>query len=707
MAYVTPQTSGSIIRNVTSGVDIITEWKVNILPVTSTNALTFTFTHYLKTTKTITVKLAGIGSFDEVKTTVPGGFGSTSTVSVLLQPSNNDSSDLWTDSQFTSGGNWAELTLSSGKYYICSVRSPERNHGDYAFSYVSDFPNPFTITLYGWSMYINGTRYSLEKSITEIPPVNRDKRGTASMAATYLGDFAAIAITKKADNYKYTLSYTFGELSGTITEKTTASTVSWRIPWDFLSQFTSNSTQATGTLKCTTCDRDGEYYGETTSSFTVIIDANLAGPTFSPVVTDTNSTTTALTGNNQILIRYFSTAQVSSGAAAQGNATITSQTIENNGKTYSGSSATISNVENNVFRFVATDSRKFTNTDSYTAPFIGYEKLTCNLIVHYPTTAGDIYIEVRGSSYNSSFGAVSNTLDVAYRYKEAGGSYSDWTTIRSTLGDSGNSYYQDHTLHNLDYKKTYIFQARAIDKLMTVTSQEMSITGVPIFDWGQENFRFNVNVDMRENLNINTDKTIYGVTNNGDLRAALTPRDGSNNTVLGFGNYQAQDGDTYIYGNNIHLLANQEISLNGINIPNLISMDCGSWTPTCLMASNPIQAIGGYIKIGNFCIINFCYQAKATSTIQKIYFQGLPCAPDPNVKWQSGGGNLSGGTLGLDQTAFSGWTIELVDGVMAICGRSVGYRDSSSVATTETSGYVGVSSGATFQASGTIMYKIA
>ena len=705
MAYVTPQTSGSIIRNITSGVDFITEWKANILPVTSTNALTFTFTYYLKTTKSITAKFTTSNGAAHVTTTVPGGFGSTSTVYADASVSDGD---MFTDSQFTSGGNYIEVSLSSGKHYVCSTTTPEKRGGSYAFAYGSDFPNPFTIKLDKWSrVYINGTVYAIEATTVEIPPINRDKRGTASMAATYLGDFAAIAITKKADNYKYTLSYTFGELSGVITEKTTASTVSWRVPWDFLSQFTSDSTQATGTLKCTTYDRNGEYYGETTSSFTVIIDANLAGPTFSPVVTDTNNVTTALTGNNQILIRYFSTAQVSSGAAAQGNATITSQTIENNGKTYSGSSATISNVENNVFRFVATDSRKFTNTDSYTAPFIGYEKLTCNLIVHYPTTAGDIYIEVRGSSYNSSFGAVNNTLDVAYRYKEAGGSYSDWTTIRNTLGDSGNSYYQDHTLHNLDYKKTYIFQARAIDKLMTVTSQEMSITGVPIFDWGQENFRFNVNVDMRENLNVNTDKTIYGITNNGDLRAALTPRDGSNNTVLGFGNYQAQDGDTYIYGNNIHLLANQEISLNGINIPNLISMDCGSWTPTCLMASNPIQAVGGYIKIGNFCIINFCYQAKATSTIQKIYFQGLPCAPDPNVKWQSGGGNLSGGTLGLDQTAFSGWTIELVDGVMAICGRSVGYRDSSSVATTETSGYVGVSSGATFQASGTIMYKIA
>ena len=705
MAYVTPQTSGSITRNITSGVDFITEWKANILPVTSTNALTFTFTYYLKTTKSITAKFTTSNGTAHVTTTVPGGFGSTSTVYADASVSDGD---MFTDSQFTSGGNYIEVSLSSGKHYVCSTTTPEKRGGFYAFAHGSDFPNPFTIKLDKWSrVYINGTVYAIEAATVEIPPINRDKRGTASMAATYLGDFAAIAITKKADNYKYTLSYTFGELSGVITEKTTASTVSWRIPWDFLSQFTSDSTQATGTLKCTTYDHNGEYYGETTSTFTVIIDANLAGPTFNPVVTDTNSTTTVLTGNNQILIRYFSTAQVSSGAAAQGNATITSQTIENNGKTYSGSSATISNVENNVFRFVATDSRKFTNTDSYTAPFIGYEKLTCNLIVHYPTTAGDIYIEVRGSSYNSSFGAVNNTLDVAYRYKEAGGSYSDWTTIRNTLGDSGNSYYQDHTLHNLDYKKTYIFQARAIDKLMTVTSQEKSITGVPIFDWGQENFRFNVNVDMRENLNINTDKTIYGVTNNGDLRAALTPKDSANNTVLGFGNYQAKDGDTYIYGNNIHLLANQEISLNGINIPNLISMDCGSWTPTCLMASNPIQAVGGYIKIGNFCIINFCYQAKATSTIQKIYFQGLPCAPDPNVKWQSGGGNLSGGTLGLDQTAFSGWTIELVDGVMAICGRSVGYRDSSNVATTETSGYVGVSSGATFQASGTIMYKIA
>ena len=80
MAYVTPQTSGSITRNVTSGVDFITEWKANILPVTSTNALTFTFTYYLKTTKSITAEFTVSNGAAHVTTTVPGGFGSTSTL---------------------------------------------------------------------------------------------------------------------------------------------------------------------------------------------------------------------------------------------------------------------------------------------------------------------------------------------------------------------------------------------------------------------------------------------------------------------------------------------------------------------------------------------------------------------------------------------------------------------------------------------------
>lgn len=701
MAYVVPQTSGSITRNLTSGVDIITDWKANV--AAASNQITFTFTYYLKTTKSISAKMVSVGHAT-VNTTVDIGttmFNPLEELSISAYQT-SPTSDYFDNTTFTDDKNNITANLSSGKHYVYSVTTEK------AFTFKGEYTYPFEIVLYSWQVSINGTTYRTDTSTkVEIPPINADKRGKASMPATYLGDFAAIAITKVASDFTYTLSYDFGDLSDVIKEQTTASTVSWRVPWDFLSQFTGNSAQATGTLKCTTYDDDGEYYGETTSTFTVMLDVSLAGPTFSPVVTDTNSTTTALTGNNKILVRYFSTAQVSSGAAAQGNATITSQTIENNGKTYSGSSATISNVENNVFRFVATDSRKFTNTSSYTASFIEYEKLTCNLIVHYPTTAGDIYIEVSGSSYNSSFGAVNNTLNVAYRYKEAGGSYSGWTTIKSTLGDSGNNYYQDHTLHNLDYKKTYIFQARAIDKLMTVTSQEMSITGVPIFDWGQENFRFNVDVDMREHLNLDTDKTIYGVTNNGDLRAALTPKDSANNTVLGFGNYQAEDGDTYIYGDNVHIIANHDVSLNGINIPNLVSIDCGSWTPTCLISSNPTKAVGSYIKMSNFCIISFYYQANATSTIQKIYFRGLPYAPDPDLRWQSGGGNMSGGTLGLDQTAFSGWTIENVDGIMAICGRSVGFRDSSSVATTETSGYVGVSSGATFYASGTIMYKIA
>jgi hypothetical protein len=107
-----------------------------------------------------------------------------------------------------------------------------------------------------------------------------------------------------------------------------------------------------------------------------------------------------------------------------------------------------------------------------------------------PSADGAMTVTASGNYYNGSFGAVSNTLTVQYRYKVSGGSYGSWTNMTATK--SGNTYTATANLTGLDYKKTYVFQVKAVDKLATKTTAEKSVKSLPVFDWGENDFTFNV-----------------------------------------------------------------------------------------------------------------------------------------------------------------------------------------------------------------------
>lgn len=233
------------------------------------------------------------------------------------------------------------------------------------------------------------------------------------------------------------------------------------------------------------------YYSSSSKTYTIANSSII----FSPSVYDTNSTTTALTGSNSIIVKYFSTAYARSGAGAQDGATIASQSISCGGKIVNDSYAVFANPETNSFVFTATDSRGNVGSTTIEAPFVDYIRLTCNISPQTPTTAGELDLTVKGNYFNSSFGAVSNTLTVEYRYKEEGGSYSDWVSIASPTA-SGNTYTATTTLTGLNYKTQYIFEARVTDKLAIVYSSESQISSEPVFDWSNEDFNFNVPVNM-------------------------------------------------------------------------------------------------------------------------------------------------------------------------------------------------------------------
>lgn len=217
---------------------------------------------------------------------------------------------------------------------------------------------------------------------------------------------------------------------------------------------------------------------------------------------DTNSTTTALTGNSSEMIRYKSNVKVSVSASGVNKATIKSVTI--NGVTATLSSgyyvATFNSSSTNSFKIEVIDSRGFPTPQTKTMPIIDYVPLTLSpTIKREQPTNGKVVIEFSGNYFDGSFGSVSNTLTVQYRAKEKSASWVDeWNTLTPTI--SGNTYTGSFTGAGYDYQKQYVFQIKAIDKLTTTNTIETEITkGKPIFNWDENNF--NVNGEIKKNGN--------------------------------------------------------------------------------------------------------------------------------------------------------------------------------------------------------------
>lgn len=371
----------------------------------------------------------------------------------------------------------SSITLASGSTTIAHNSDGSKSMSvSFSIDMAKDSWTPGRISVSGKSM-----------ALTSIP-----RASTVSCSTANIGSNATITINRASSSFTHTLSYTFGSLEDvTIVNKTSKTSYAWTIPTSFYKQI-SNSKSGTGTITCDTYNGSTKI-GTKTCTFTAKVSESASKPTLSPTVVDNNSTTIALTGDNTKFIKYYSNAAVTTGAASRNSATLKSQKITCGSKSISSASGTINAVESGSFKFSATDSRGYTTSQTVTKTLINYVKLTCDLQKSTPDASGNFTLTVKGNCFNGSFGATNNTLTIQYRYKENGGTYSNWKTINATL--SGNTYTAKDNLTGLDYQKTYVFQARATDKLSTKTTNEISIKSLPVFDWGKNDFK--VNGDFR------------------------------------------------------------------------------------------------------------------------------------------------------------------------------------------------------------------
>ena len=285
-------------------------------------------------------------------------------------------------------------------------------------------------------------------------------------------------------------------------------------------------------------------------------------PTLNPTVTDSNNVTYALTGDRSKLVKYHSNAKVTFGASAVKGATLKSKkvTCATQALTADG---TMQGVESGTFSFSATDSRGNTTAKTVTKDMVNYVRLSCNLGDGVPDGEGTFALEVTGACFYGSFGAVDNALTVEYRYRVQGEeTWEEWTAVDSVL-PLGFTYLARARVEGLDYQATYQFQARATDKLETVTTPEKTVKSLPTFDWSGTDFNFNVPVTVQGHNVVGCGCTAYMNTNMTGISTNVTvPM-----TVLAssYGGMNLSNGAVYIPEEGLYLISGQIMVASGAN----------------------------------------------------------------------------------------------------------------------------------------------
>lgn len=239
----------------------------------------------------------------------------------------------------------------------------------------------------------------------------------------------------------------------------------------------------------------GTIYRNTVTKTLTIVNAT---PTFTSSVKDTGSKSTALTGStagNVSMIKGFNYMACSMVATAYKGASITKYKITNGANVKEAATADFNNTESNTFKFEVWDSRGNYNSYTTTIPMINYIPLTCNvdgkiLLSTSDSTKANVTFTVQGNYFNNSFGAVANSLSLDYTLSDADGNTIATDAIEAALND--NTYSIEVNIDDLDYRKSYIVYVAAADAIKSITAQSKTLKATPIFDWGENDFNFNV-----------------------------------------------------------------------------------------------------------------------------------------------------------------------------------------------------------------------
>lgn len=314
-----------------------------------------------------------------------------------------------------------------------------------------------------------------------------------------IGSSTLITISRASSSFTHTISYKFGDKSGFIATKTAKTSIPWSLTpaYDFYKRIP-NAKYITVTLTCQTYS-GSTLIGQTTTTFRANAPEATCKPTLKGSVGIVDETTLALTDGQAI--RYISTIAATINCVAKNASTIARCTI--NGveipNPVSGKDFTIQfeRAEAWHYLFEVWDSRGYYNSTYVDIDMHPYIPLTCAPQITRDEPTGDtVTVTCKGNFWNANFSASrANKLYLTVQYVEKGkSSWSTATEIPATVTD--NTYRAAVKLSGLSYLNAYDFRIYAQDEAMHFTLTGTLSKGVPVFDWGEKDFRFNVPVEV-------------------------------------------------------------------------------------------------------------------------------------------------------------------------------------------------------------------
>ena len=290
---------------------------------------------------------------------------------------------------------------------------------------------------------------------------------------------------------------------------------------------------------------NGKTYKDTKEKTLKIINCQ---PTISPEVYDCNEKTVALTGNNAIIVRYCSNVYFNFNWETKKQAFVSESVFKCGSKaSYGVNTGVIEAVDESGFGFRVTDSRGNEVTHSGAFLRLNYRKPTCNLSVALPTTEGKTTLTINGTFYNAYFGKEYNAANVYYRYKEESNDFCDWIPVEATV--SSDTLNAEIPIEGLDYRKKYTFQAKVADKLTEKASKKKTVKSIPVFDWSESDFNFNVPVNFNDSITVdNTSVNFSGLAKALTNSYTLTTKVTKTNT-----SYSSSSVSAILVGNELRI----------------------------------------------------------------------------------------------------------------------------------------------------------
>ena len=330
---------------------------------------------------------------------------------------------------------------------------------------------------------LSGTYYDSISASANITLDSIPRASSVSAANMTMGTAGKINISRASSSFTHTLTYSFGNSSGTIATKTTATSVSWTPPLSLASQIP-NATSGTCTITCTTYNGNTNI-GSKTCTFSLSVPTSVK-PTISSLTASRIDGEVPSTWG--IYVQTKSKVKLTiNGAAGSYGSTIKSYTITGGG--YSGSASTLTtgflnNSGTITFKATVTDSRGRVSAEAsvsimvtaYSPPYFN-SSLSQRCLSNGTLDDDGTYIHALVSFGYSSCGG-KNTLKTSVQYKQV--SATQWTDAGVTFAsNTAFTYGKGQISTETSYDVRYTLE----DAFSTISVQEIVSTAAVVMDF--------------------------------------------------------------------------------------------------------------------------------------------------------------------------------------------------------------------------------